>query len=130
MEGREECTEWGVSTGATVGTLSMCRIGGTDTQQPIACFYFSRLNIITGNRGFFAVLLYHSERLSAAINTVLGNEPFAFRLRRVGRNGFSVDEEDSVAKNAAIQFVGVHHHPAVTMWAYEFMKDFRHPSRT
>lgn len=112
-----------------MGTLSMCRIGGTDTQQPIACFYFSGLNIITGNRGFFAVLLYYSERLSAAINTVLGDESFTFRLRRVGRNGLSV-EEDSVAKNAAVQFIGVHHHPAVTMGAYEFMKDFRHPSRT
>ena len=121
VEGREECTEWGDSTGTTLSKTI-----GTDTQHPIACFYFSGLNIITGNRGFLAVLLYHSEWLSAAINTVLGNEPFAFRLGCVGRNGFAV-VEDSVAENAAIQFVGVHHHPAVTMWTYEFVKDFRHP---
>lgn len=110
-----------------MGTLSKTR--GTDTQHPIACFYFSGLNIITGNRGFLAVLLYYSERLSAAIHTVLGNEPFAFRLGCVGRNGFAI-VEDSVAENAAIQFVGIHDDGSLTMWAYQFVKDFRHPSRT
>ena len=103
------------------------RIGGTDTQHPIACFYFSGLNIITSNRELFSVLLHDSERLSATINAVLGNEPFAFGLGCVRRNGFTV-KEDSVAENAAIQLVGMDHHPSLTMGAYQFVNDFGHPT--